>query len=66
MTMHILAHLYFGDLMRCVFCILDMFVIQNKDIARLSGLIQFVKHVARLVVVTRLLSTTGMQRNKVL
>jgi len=52
--------------MRCVFCILDMFVIQNKDIARLSGLIQFVKHVARLVVVTRLLSTTGMQRNKVL
>jgi hypothetical protein len=31
MTMHILAHLYFGDLMRCVFCISDMFINQNKD-----------------------------------
>jgi hypothetical protein len=41
MAMHILAHLYFGDLMRRVFCILDMFIIQNKDIARLSGLIRF-------------------------
>jgi hypothetical protein len=52
-----------------------MFIIQNKDIAGLSGLIQFGSlfvsdkegplH-ARLVMVTRLLSITGMQRNKVL
>lgn len=31
MTMHILAHLYFGDLVRCVFCTSDVFVIQNQD-----------------------------------
>jgi hypothetical protein len=37
MRMHILAHLYFEDLMRRVFCISDMFVIQNKHIARNVG-----------------------------
>ena len=71
MAMHILAHLYVRDLMRFVFCILDMFIIQIKDIARLSGLIQFGRLLvsdkedplhARLVMVTRLLSITGMQK----
>jgi hypothetical protein len=48
-----------------------MFIIQIKDIARLSGLIQFGRLLvsdkedplhARLVMVTRLLSITGMQK----